>query len=348
MRITGRTNTIRLKDIAEASGVTVATVSSALNGTGRVSDEVRERIMKISRKLNYQPNLAAQLLKSKKVTDVALIINDRTELIVGSGFYHPLVAEFVQLCELEGLRNQIEYIDTFDDTSKLPWLMTSGFAGGVLHVGYINQGVKEWLEKNPEYPFVAIDEPWRHCIRSQCSIGVSRAVQYLAAAGHRNFGLMTGPLKFDMQRLSYDGFMQAVADFKLDIGDGRWVTELAMGNDRSTMAEAVAWLKKMVKAKNRPTALICLDMRVARAAIFAAMDAGLKTPGDLSIIGYGAGYEAEQTFPAVTAIERDMQKVVTSGMDMLQRLIAGRPVHEERIWIEPKLIIRDTVTNYKN
>ena len=54
-----RNTQVTLKDIAEASGVALTTVSAALNGTGRVSETLRERIEKIAHRMNYEPNIAA-------------------------------------------------------------------------------------------------------------------------------------------------------------------------------------------------------------------------------------------------------------------------------------------------
>ena len=71
-----RNTQVTLKDIAEASGVALTTVSAALNGTGRVSETLRERIEKIAHRMNYEPNIAAKLLKQKKCRDIGLVISD--------------------------------------------------------------------------------------------------------------------------------------------------------------------------------------------------------------------------------------------------------------------------------
>ena len=62
-----RDRVVKLKDIADAAGVAVATVSAALNGTGTVSNAMRERVRKVAAEMNYEPNMAAKLLKQKKV-----------------------------------------------------------------------------------------------------------------------------------------------------------------------------------------------------------------------------------------------------------------------------------------
>ena len=345
---TATTGKVKLKDIAMASGVTVATVSAALNGTGRMSDMVRSKIIEMSRKMNYQPNPAAQLLKNKKQTDVGLVINDRTDLIGGSGLYLPMITEFIQLCDKDELRNQIEFVDTVDNPNRIPWFMSSGFASGILHVGYINEGIKKWLGNNPEYPFVAFCEPWKYCIRSKFDSATFNAVQYLAAMGHRRIGIITGPVKYDFHQWALSGYHEAVKVFQIDNANGEWVTELALKDDRSTMEESIAYFRNMLRQASRPSALLCVDMRVARAAIYAVMEMGLRVPDDLSIIGYGGNLESDQTYPAITTVMHDMEKIVVEGVRMLQRLIAGREPLVPELWIEPQLLIKGSVITNSN
>ena len=90
---------VKLKDIAIQAEVSVATVSAALNGTGRIGDELRSRIMEVARQMNYEPNLAARLLKQKHCNDIGLVISDPPRRIAGSGFFQPMIYHFIQLCD---------------------------------------------------------------------------------------------------------------------------------------------------------------------------------------------------------------------------------------------------------
>ena len=74
-----RDRVVKLKDIADAAGVAVATVSAALNGTGTVSNAMRERVRKVAAEMNYEPNMAAKLLKQKRSRDLGLIVSDLPE-----------------------------------------------------------------------------------------------------------------------------------------------------------------------------------------------------------------------------------------------------------------------------
>ena len=81
---------VRLKDIARAAGVTSATASTALSGRGRVSADMRERIRKLAREMNYEPDSAALLLKKKNIIDVGFLIADRVPRSAGSRSIAPV------------------------------------------------------------------------------------------------------------------------------------------------------------------------------------------------------------------------------------------------------------------
>lgn len=183
--------TVKLKDIADRAGVSVAAVSAALNGTGTVSAAMRERVRKVAQEMNYEPNFAAKLLKQKQNNDLGLIVSDIPERIFGSGYFMPMISCFIRQCEELGLRCQIEYYD-LTKAEKLPALLTNGLAGGVLHGGVISPALREWLKKNPEFPFVAFEEEAEYNIMSDYSLSFYKAVQYLVALGHRRFGLAGG------------------------------------------------------------------------------------------------------------------------------------------------------------
>lgn len=144
-----RDRVVKLKDIADAAGVAVATVSAALNGTGTVSNAMRERVRKVAAEMNYEPNMAAKLLKQKRSRDLGLIVSDLPERIFGSGYFMPMISSFIRQCESEELRCQIEYHDPA--SSKIPSLLVNGLAGGVLHGGTISPAVRKFLEENPDF-----------------------------------------------------------------------------------------------------------------------------------------------------------------------------------------------------
>ena len=335
-----QTQTVKLKDIADRAGVSVAAVSAALNGTGTVSAAMRERVRKVAQEMNYEPNFAAKLLKQKQNNDLGLIVSDIPERIFGSGYFMPMISCFIRQCEELGLRCQIEYYD-LTKAEKLPALLTNGLAGGVLHGGVISPALREWLKKNPEFPFVAFEEEAEYNIMSDYSLSFYKAVQYLVALGHRRFGLAGGPLQYRRQQQIEDGFLRAVREFGLE-SRPEWNARFALASDADTLSEAVEWGRALFRRPGRPSALVCTDGRAARGILYAACETGIRVPEELSLLACSSQTEAEQSFPAVSSIAWNAPEALFKGVYLLRSLMEHRPLLEHTIEIEPVMTLRKT------
>lgn len=343
-----RNTQVTLKDIAEASGVALTTVSAALNGTGRVSETLRERIEKIAHRMNYEPNIAAKLLKQKKCRDIGLVISDEKDSIAGSGFLQPMLVKFIYLCEQEGIRCQVEFFNPAKRPGHLPELMTSGLAGGILHCGYVSPAVQEYMRKNPSYPLVAIEEECVSSVISKTADGVYNAIQHLAALGHERFAALLGPQEFNVHSASLEGFRRAVRDFSLDSGDNEsWITFFEQYGDCEALEYGIAYGKNLFRMEPRPSALITSDGRIARGIIHAAYESGMRIPDDLSIMTiFSPKSEAEQTWPSLSTVSRNLDDTFLHAFRMLRALMNGRTPAESTVYTMPTLEIRNSICRW--
>ncbi len=334
---------VKLKDIAIQAEVSVATVSAALNGTGRIGDELRSRIMEVARQMNYEPNLAARLLKQKHCNDIGLVISDPPRRIAGSGFFQPMIYHFIQLCDEQGIRCQIEYHDPDVKDGQVPALMTGGFTGGVLYGGAVGTATRRWIKENPSFPIVTFeDRDFEYTIHSRYDLAAYRMVQHLAALGHRHVALLAGLPRYELQQGMREGFTRAVADFRLDVAC--WDREYAfrLENDADTMREGVEYCEKLFARTVRPTALVISDARLAKAALYTALKHGIDVPRDLSIFTCGNEYETEQVYPALSSIRWNAHEAIYKAYHLLRSLMEGRIPAEKVIEVEPVLTLRDS------
>ncbi len=331
---------IKLKDIADRAGVSVAAVSAALNGTGTVSAAMRERVREVAQAMNYEPNFAAKLLKRKENNDLGLIIGDIPERIFGSGYFLPMIAEFIRQCEELNLRCQIEYYDP-TRAEKVPGLLTNGLAGGVLHGGVISPPLRDWLGRNPDFPFVAFEEETPYHIMSDYALSFYKGVQYLTALGHRRFGFVGGPPEYRRQRQIEEGFRRAVREFGLECRP-EWTAHLSLSADIRTLAEAVEWGRGLFRQAERPTALLCTDGRAARGLLHAACEAGVAIPGECSLLACSSQAESEQSYPPVSSIAWNAPEALFKGLHLLRSLMERRPPASPTIGIEPVMTLRST------
>ncbi len=333
---------VGLKDIAKQAGVSAVTVSAAINGTGRVSKAKRREILQIAERLKYQPNTLAQMLKSKEKDAIGLVINDVPESIPGSGVMTELVVEFIRYCEAGGKNYHIEFCDPYG-VDKVPDILSSGFVGGVISAGYFLERqtrYKNWVATHPEFPFVKFEEPFDYSVRTDFVKGVMNALKYLREQGHVNVALHVGPLHFDIHNLVHRGFTQGVDLFSMVTSD-EWIFKDFPNPDEARLK--FEWLDKIMHRKTRPTAVVCAGMGASRNIINFAYRQGFNIPEDLSVVGIGAAWEATSMFPHVSSIQRDISAMLGAAFKILeQRMNKHANITAEK-WIEPKLVLRDTV-----
>ncbi|HCE45139.1 MAG TPA: hypothetical protein DET40_16480 [Lentisphaeria bacterium] len=345
----GKSN-ITMREIAEKARVAVTTVSSALNGTGRVGTKRTEKIRQIAMELGYMPNTAARILKSKKNNDMGLIICEKQQMIDGHGIFSGLIRHFMEECQRQSLRMQVELFDSFRFPDRLPDVFC-GLVGGVVIGGTPSKRMLEYLAKHPEMPCVRFEEPGEYSVRLDAAEGVHMALQYLVALGHRRIGMLGCSRSYPVHNLAWDGFEAAVTEFTLDC-DPEIMLEM---DEKSSLAfnyvqKAEETVERLLATPRRPpTALLIAGGPLTRSFICAALKRGIRIPEDISILScYPATWEAQNFYPALTAVEADLEEMVHVAFSILRDLMDGREVRKAQVFLSPRLFKRDTVLSLSN
>lgn len=333
---------IKLIDIADKAQVTLSTVSAALNGTGRVSRQQRQRIIAVADELGYRPNLAAKLLKSQENRIMGLVVADRLESFAGHGVFSSLAIDFFEKCHGGGWRPQFEIFDFHQGFSPLPSMFTDGLAAGCIYAGEIGETIRNWLQNNPDYPVAVFEEPWDFCVRTDNSVGVYQAIRHLAATGHRRIGLICGPCQFDINRQTKEGFYRAIRDFGLNLPE-HFVHEQSLDEHGNSNGRNIDFLNSMFAGTERPDAIILSGKTLTSTTIYHLPRIGVRVPEDISIVSICAGWEAESLYPSITSIERDIRTMTDAAMRIVEQRIRGIATAEPQVWIEPKFVLRNSV-----
>lgn len=309
---------VKLRDIADYTGTAISTVSAALNGTGRVSPDKAKQIREAAEKLGFKPNLAAQLLKNHEVDIFGLIISDRLTRLTGHGVYSELQEKFLNECRAGKIRTQFE----LDRTGGVPATFSDGIAKGVIHAGVISEPLRDWLERNPAYPFVSFEEPWKYCVRTDFETGVRKAVQYLAATGHHRIGLFCGPAQFDLSKQMEAGFREGCKEFGREIRP-ELIRRHSLAVGRDHFLECAQHVREFFSGPVKPDAIIAPGQGFCTVALYELPRLGVRVPEDVSLIGACSGWEAERVYPQLTSIERNIELLVANAMKMLRQLTRG-------------------------
>ena len=337
---------VTLKDIAQQAGVSHTAVSAALHDTGRISDEKRKQILAVARKMNYQPSMAAQMLRSKRTGHLGLIIcGTESADCMDSGFFGPIISNFIGACEQRDTRYRIEFVNQNayqDDGFIPPATFAGGMVDGALVAGYYEQPFAHWLNHENKRAWVGIGEPAKYFVKDDSYKNTYMALQHLAAIGHKRIALLHGDVSFRSNEEGVLGFEQGCKDFHLQVLP-QWVQYIPVMPRRIGIQQTAAWAKQHLSKTNRPTAVICKGMGLARAVVSVAQQLRLDVPGQLSVLGAGTQAESERSYPCMAFVQPNYQVIVEQGLFMLEQLLAGRKVQSTQQLVPANMIWNDTV-----
>ncbi|WP_028048310.1 LacI family DNA-binding transcriptional regulator [Cellulomonas sp. URHD0024] len=323
---------VDIRDVARRSGVSVATVSRALNARPGVSAETRDRVVGIARELGYLPNLQARSLVRRRSDTVGLIWDTSYS---SAGLRVPFLQDL-----LIGLKLALA------DTGYHLMLVSPRAAAADLHAfehvasqhsldGVVLMGVDEHLPAvkaliSSGLPVIGLDLPVRGIRASYVSTdnraGAAAAVRHLASLGHRRIATIAGPPDQLPAIDRLEGYRETMAGLELAVPDGYVVHgDYFLDSGRAAM-------RALLALDERPTAVFVAGDSMAIGACRTVLEAGLDVPGDISIVGYDDEELAAVVRPALTTIRQDYLAMGAATVELLTDLItarhAGGPVDE--------------------
>ena len=330
-----------IRELARLSGVSVGTVSRALNGYTDVRPETRERIVRLARELDYTPAAAARTLVTQRSHVIGVFLE------TGEGqpdLQHPFFHEV--LVGLKGCIGADGYDlllfaserpgNGYGDHSYLKRCRHHNVDGvALMGVDATNDELRRLLRS--ELPCVGVDvELAGTCtgyVMSDNVLGAGVAVRHLHELGHRRIATITGLLdkKPGIDRLR--GYRQACQDLALAYRD----EYVGYGDFYFESGHQAA--RRLLALDEPPTAIFAAADMTAIGVIRAAAEAGLDVPGDLSVVGFDDIQLAEHVHPPLTTLAQDKTGLGVEAARLLLRQIEGADVADP-VTLPVELIVR--------
>ena len=267
----------KIVDLAAHVGLDKATVSRALNNRPGVAPQTRQRVLEAARQLGYQPNIHGQQLRGWQSKTLGLVLSaDPGSLSMR--FYGPFVLQFVIAAAQQGYDLLIVFRDQHPDENLADVLNRRGVNGALLlgqQSADILDAIRDaeipavqtaiYSDAHPEIGFVASDD----------FAATRQLTRRLIKLGHRHLGVIGHPWHLSSFRDRYAGFQAALEKAGL--------AEITADVDRQ---DTERYIRAVLSADPRPTALVGLSDTRAAQAIHVARELGLEIPVDLSITGF--------------------------------------------------------------
>jgi LacI family transcriptional regulator len=328
----------RMKDIAKDLGVSVITVSKVLRNHPDIGEATRQRVLKRMRELNYQPNLAARALVTGRTFCIGFIVPDLVHPFFAqvakglSGFvrnqsYGLLLASSEEDPELE--RQEIEQM-----------LARSVDALIIASAQWTVESFRRIEESKT--PYVLIDRRFSGLSANFIGIDDERAgfiaTEHLIKVGCRRIAHIRGPeVSTALGRLA--GYNSALARYNLEASNDLIVPE-ATGGDSGDLCGFRA-MNILLSRSPRPDGVFCYNDPAAMGAMQAILDAGLRIPEDIAVIGCGNVLYAGSLRVPLSTIDQSSAEIGSRAGQMALALIeAKQPPRPETILLEAKLVVR--------
>ncbi len=307
-----------LKDISAACGVSVATVSKALNDHGDIGSKTKERIRRTAKEMGYSPNSAAKALKTNRTCSLGVLFSDDGR----SGLTHDYFSEVLE--SFKNTAQELGYDLTFiggkrNGQGRMTPLEHSRYRGvdgvAIVCADFYDERVEELVKS--EIPLVTIDHIFhnRTCILSDNVKGMEDLIRFIYDRGHRRIAYIHGAdSSVTQNRLS--SFFRTARRLGIEPAD-EYVSE-APYRDTEAAYERTAGLLKL---KAPPTCICYADDFSALGGMNAIRDRGLEIPGDISVAGYDGIKVGEYLRPRLTTVKQDTVLLGSRAAECLIELV---------------------------
>ncbi len=324
-----------IRDVAKLAGVAPITVSRVVNNSGYVSAATRQRVEAAAAELDFEPNLLASGLKSKRTRTIALVLTDIT---------NPFWTSVARAVEDEASRQSytVIFCNTDEDESKQEQylsMLVQRRVDGVLLVPASNSGETVRKLQAQGVHVVVLDRRVEgvevDVVRGDSVQGAHSLTSHLLSLGHRRIGMLSGPADVSAARDRVLGYRSALAEAHVAFDEAlvRYGTFMVDSGDAMT--------RELLALEQRPTAIFAANNFIAVGAMRALHGAGLAVPDDMSLVAFDDLPDIYMQAPILTvAAQPTFELGTVAAKLLLDRLKGEKSRPPADILLSTELIVR--------
>ncbi len=330
---------VSIKDIANITGVSTATVSRVINNNGRFSEETRLKVEQAIKDTGYQTNFNAKSLRINKSYSVGILVPDIT-----NSFFGNVVKEI----EIELFNH--DYSTIIASTGRNPQkeynyidMLTSKMIDGLIIISGLNYSSKQESVHDIEVPFICIDRELNTSksitlITSDHYQGGIEAAKAFAETGIKKPLIIVRDTNTTSTMERIEGFRHQLINEAITFGDEQ-IFELH-STDTITIRSQI----KTVLERNKGTdGIFAANDEMAALILKVAQNMDIKVPEDLQIIGFDNSSISKYTNPSLSTIEQNTEEIAKTAVKYLLNEIDGSSPKERKKLIPVRLIKRGSL-----
>ena len=333
----------RMKDIAEETGVSIATVSRVINNKPDVNPETRDRILDAIERHQYE---SRQPPHGATGTTLIGFVNDFRKYSLPSHYVSSLLAGSQSRASDHAYN--VTMIDSAAIQKEMRWPgryeIFENLSGVVWSMPIFDSPHDEFLRQRG-LPYVVINNLREGVaaplVESDNRTAIRQGVEYLVGMGHRRIGFVGGALDIANMRDRYDGYLHQMEAFDLEVNHDWIIDDLAAVGTPNGIEGT--W--RLLGRRNLPTAIICANESVAMGAYEVLKARGIRIPEDISVLSFDDTPLSSVMQPPITTFRQHLVTMGERAVDLLMDLIHDPDAADPNAHaLEPlTLIVRDSV-----
>ena len=331
---------VSLKDISQKCGVSIATVSKAINGHNDVSQKTKDMITKVAKEMGYFPNSQARALKTNRTYNLGVLFVDQAERGLTHEFFSSVLNSFKKEAENKGY--DITFINKNIGGQKMTYYEHCKYRNvdGVLVacVDFKDSDVYELV--NGDIPLLTIDHVFdnRSAILSDNRQGIKVLFDYVNKMGHTKIGYIFGE-KSSVSDNRLIGFFKALSDYDIPVNDN-YILSGEYLNPELTEKLTI----QLLSLPDPPTCIFMPDDFSSIGGYNAVKNLGLTVGKDISIVGYDGMKISQFLSPALTTYKQDADLIGRQATSQLISLIEKPNItFNEVMTIKGNLVVNNSV-----
>lgn len=329
---------ITIADVAKKASVSRATVSRVLNNNKSVNPTLQKRVLATAKELGYQPNRAAQRLRSNTSDVIGVIVSD-----IQSPFFVSLVRGiedaaytnqmFIVLCNAdEDLDRQKTYLE---------YLQAENVAGIIVSpTWHMNESNELQMFRDSGIPIVLIDRIVENYQFDTVAVdnedGAYTATKHLINLGYNKIGILAGNLKLSTGKGRYDGYIKAMTEAGLTIND----QHVMFGN--FTEEDGYSLTRSMLQLDNPPEALFSTNNLTTMGALKAIRELKVPVPQKIALVGFDEIPLAAELAIPLTVVAQPTHDLGREAVRLLLRRLKTPDAPIQSLTLRTQLIVRES------
>lgn len=333
-----RRNGSTLEGVAVLAGVSRATVSRVVNGSPKVSPEIRRDVEAAIERLGYVPNRAARSLVTRRSGSFGLVITEPTGRLFSDPFFPRVLRGIGAELTTRDLQLVLLMPNSPADVRRIGDYLSAGHVDGVVLVSLHREDPLPSRLSAAGIPLVLVGRPLPGIEASYVDVdnrqGARSAVEHLIAGGRRAVATISGPLDMPVGIDRLAGYREALVDAGLGT-DPR----LEATGDFTQESGAKAMSRLLAKRPDLDAVFAASDL-MAAGALSVLASAGRRVPQDVAVVGYDDSPVAASTHPQLSSIRQPIEEMGREVARLLVEAVEGTDRVQRRVILATELVKR--------